>query len=93
MMVFEVANAKGTEMAEVIEVNTAHGPRFLGEKEVEEVTGGAIKIRSLQSWRQRGGGPPFYKFGRKVVYREDELQAWMNEQRRASTSDYGQTAA
>lgn len=67
--------------------------RFLSEKEVEVVTSGAIKIRSLQSWRQRGGGPPYYKFGRKVVYREDELFAWINAQRRKSTSDRSQAAA
>jgi len=61
--------------------------RFFAEKEVEIVTSGAIKMRCLQSWRQRGGGPPYYKFGRKVVYREDELFAWIDAQRRESTSD------
>lgn len=61
--------------------------RFLSEEEVERVTNHAIKKRSLQSWRQRGGGPPFFKFGRKVAYREDELFEWIESQRRLSTSE------
>jgi len=77
-------------MAEAIGNEADHCHRFLVEKEVEAVTGGAIRIRSLQSWRQRGGGPPYYKFGRKVVYREDELFAWIDSQRRESTSDRSQ---
>lgn len=41
----------------------------------------------------RGGGPPFYKHVRRVLYRKSEVLAWMqqNAQRVQSTSEYRKT--
>ena len=36
-----------------------------------------------------GGGPEFVKIGRRVLYRRDLLDAWLNEHMRRSTSDRG----
>jgi hypothetical protein len=48
-----------------------------------------LSPRTLESWRLTGEGPPFMKFGRKVVYAVDDLRAWTEERRRRSTSDSG----
>ena len=44
---------------------------------------------TLGRWRIEGYGPPFRKFGRRVVYSRDDLLAWANQQARSSTSDKG----
>lgn len=52
-----------------------------------------LSHRTLQRWRVDGAGPRFYKLGRAVRYRLDDLQAWAEEQARRSTSDSGRQAA
>jgi excisionase family DNA binding protein len=44
------------------------------------------KARTLERWRHTGGGPVFLKVGRRVVYRYDDLEQWLTQQRRAHTS-------
>ncbi len=36
--------------------------------------------------RVTGGGPPYYKVGRKVVYDLEEAMAWISARRQQSTS-------
>ena len=43
------------------------------------------KDRTLERWRHAGGGPPFVKIGRRVVYRLSDLEAWLAQQRREHT--------
>ncbi len=47
---------------------------------------------TLETRRTRGGGPPFVKLGVRVVYRLEDLDGWLEEQRRKSTSDPGKEA-
>ena len=42
---------------------------------------------TLDKLRLTGGGPIYAKFGRRVVYRSQDLLAWFQENRRTSTSD------
>jgi len=35
----------------------------------------------LAQWRHKGVGPAFYKLGRKIVYRGEDLNAWADAQR------------
>ena len=42
---------------------------------------------TLDKLRLTGGGPVYAKFGRRVVYRGEDLLAWFQENRRTSTSD------
>jgi excisionase family DNA binding protein len=42
---------------------------------------------TLGRWRIEGSGPPFRKFGRRVLYERSDLIAWAEAQRRLSTSD------
>jgi len=45
--------------------------------------------QTLNKLRTVGGGPPFYKLGRRVLYSEADLIAWMDQRRKFSTSDVG----
>jgi len=45
---------------------------------------------TLETLRTRGGGPPFVKLGRRVVYRRTDLDEWLAHRTRRSTSDPGQ---
>ncbi len=59
---------------------------LLTEAQVAEMTG--LSKRTLQSWRYRGGGPPFTKLGRAVRYRESELANWLDERTVESTAEH-----
>jgi len=41
---------------------------------------------TLESWRCRGGGPPYVKFQRAVRYRPEDLEAFLEKSLRTSTS-------
>lgn len=45
-----------------------------------------ISVRSLERWRVAGVGPRYIKVGRQVRYDEQDIQAWLDERRRVSTS-------
>jgi hypothetical protein len=59
----------------------------INQKQAAEHLG--VKERTLEDYRLRGGGPPFYKIGARVVYESDELDTWLAARRRTSTSDRG----
>ncbi len=46
-----------------------------------------LKPRTLQAWRNRGGGPPFAKLGSSIRYPLPALNRWVEERVRKSTSD------
>ena len=41
----------------------------------------------LAQWRHKRIGPPFYKLGRKIVYRGADLNAWAEAQRVDTASE------
>jgi predicted DNA-binding transcriptional regulator AlpA len=43
--------------------------------------------KTLDNWRSAGQGPPYYKLGNRVVYDDDEVDAWLAERRRTSTAE------
>jgi excisionase family DNA binding protein len=49
-----------------------------------------LSPKTLETLRTRGGGPPFLKLGRRVVYRKADLDTWLAARVRHSTSDPGQ---
>lgn len=51
----------------------------------EAVTG--LSRATLASLRCRGGGPPFFKLGRRVVYPLDELRRWRDARLVRSTAE------
>ena len=48
---------------------------------------------TLDKLRVTGGGPPFIKFGKRVVYDPDDLDAWSARHKRTSTSESAASAA
>lgn len=44
-----------------------------------------ISTRTLQSWRIKGGGPPFLKIGAAVRYNPDQVDAWLSSRVRTNT--------
>jgi len=52
-----------------------------------------LSYSTLTKMRVNGGGPIFLKLGRVVKYRRADLDTWMTENRRRSTSDNGRVTA
>lgn len=47
----------------------------------------SISQRTLEAARARGTGPHYLKVGRLIRYRRADVIAWLESQRRRSTSD------
>jgi predicted DNA-binding transcriptional regulator AlpA len=62
-------------------------PRYLRTPEAARFLG--LSGRTLEKHRIYGTGPRYSKLGGRVVYRLDDLQAWVELGARASTSDPG----
>ena len=50
-----------------------------------------LKVGTLRRWRWSGDGPPFIKLNGAVRYSEADLQAYIDAQRRVSTSEPSST--
>ena len=61
--------------------------RYLRTPEAARFVG--ISIRTLEKHRIYGTGPRYSKLGGRVVYRVEDLQAWVDRGAKASTSDPG----
>lgn len=46
-----------------------------------------VAKQTLAIWRVRGVGPQYVKAGARVLYAPDDLDAWIDSRKRASTSD------
>jgi predicted DNA-binding transcriptional regulator AlpA len=60
-------------------------PRVLKTREAAEYCGSSAS--TFEKLRLFGGGPRYIKIGRRVVYDPADLDAWMAENRRRTTSD------
>ncbi|WP_422040163.1 helix-turn-helix transcriptional regulator [Roseibium sp.] len=45
-----------------------------------------ISERTLERWRVEGTGPAYLKAGRRVLYRQSDVDTWLNASKRVSTS-------
>ncbi len=52
--------------------------RLLRIEDVEELTG--VPANTLRFWRHKGHGPRSAKLGRRVIYREADVTAWIDAQ-------------
>ena len=52
-----------------------------------------LSARTLNRYRVSGDGPVFHRFGGRVRYRRDDLDAWAAARRRVSTVDDGSALA
>jgi len=60
--------------------------QLLNEHQASEYLG-EIPVKTLQRWRLEGQGPQFCKIGKAVRYRELDLEAYIKDNIRRSTSD------
>lgn len=71
---------------------TARNPAlvFLTSNEAADLL--RLSRRTLERWRLEGNGPRYIKLGvgkrSRVVYREIEIEAWVNSSSYGSTSEY-----
>ncbi len=50
-----------------------------------------LAAKTLEKLRWSGGGPAYFKLGKTVIYERSDLDAWLEANRRTSTSDPGPT--
>lgn len=62
--------------------------RLVTERDASELLG--VSVRTLQKWRLQGNGPRFVKLGHAVRYDVKDLEAYIEDGRRRSTSDSAQ---
>jgi len=60
-------------------------PRYLNNAEAAEFL--RLSPRTLEKQRVIGGGPRFRKFGRRVMYAIEDLEAWANARSFEMTCD------
>ena len=56
----------------------AREPELLTITEAAELL--RAPVATLRYWRHLGTGPRSFRLGRRVLYRRDDLQAWVEEQ-------------
>ncbi len=62
-------------------------PRYLRTPEAARIL--SLSYRTLEKHRCYGTGPRYSKVGGRVVYRLDDLEAWVDRGMKSSTSDPG----
>lgn len=62
-------------------------PIVLSAVQVAERLG--LSSSTLAKMRLSGNGPPYSKLGRRVVYRPEDIDAWIASKQFCSTSEYG----
>ena len=67
--------------------SSASAPRYVDDKTLERETGGVLRRATLQKMRRENRGPATYRFSRRVYYRLDEVLAWIESHRVASSAD------
>ena len=60
------------------EHTAGHPPDLLTISEAAELL--RAPVATLRYWRHLGTGPRSFRLGRRVLYRRDDLQAWVEEQ-------------
>ena len=66
---------------------TTHNPIVLNAGQVAERLG--LSTSTLAKMRLSGDGPAYSKLGRRVVYRPEDIDAWIASKRFRCTSEYG----
>jgi predicted DNA-binding transcriptional regulator AlpA len=69
---------------------TSPPQRYLRTPDAARIVG--LSIRTLEKHRIYGTGPRYSKLGGRVVYKAEDLHAWVESGMKSSTSDPGVTA-
>jgi excisionase family DNA binding protein len=60
-----------------------HEPELLTITEAADLV--RAPVATLRYWRHLGTGPNSFRLGRRVLYRREDLSAWINAQRSKAT--------
>jgi excisionase family DNA binding protein len=63
---------------------TDHQPELLTIAEAAELL--RAPVATLRYWRHLGTGPRSFRLGRRVLYRHEDLRAWIADQLRGTDS-------
>jgi len=58
------------------EPTAGHQPALLTITEVAELL--RAPVATLRYWRHLNAGPPSFRLGRRVLYRREDVRAWIN---------------
>jgi predicted DNA-binding transcriptional regulator AlpA len=58
--------------------------RWLTEVDLYELLERTVSRPTIKDWRYKGVGPPYTKLGGRVVYRSEDVDAWLDKQSRLS---------
>lgn len=76
---------------EATQADPSYWFELIGEREGGAFLG--LTDRTMQAYRQRGGGPKFIRISSRCIrYRRFDLKAYAEERLRSSTSDLGEAA-
>ncbi len=67
------------------EHTAGHHPDLLTITEAAELL--RSPVATLRYWRHLGTGPRSFRLGRRVLYRREDLHAWINAQHRQGSTD------
>lgn len=59
--------------------------RLLKTTQVAELCG--LSARTLEAYRRTGQGPRYVKFGQRTLYAPEDVAAWVESRKRASTKE------
>ena len=71
-------------------VIVSSGDSYWHNLENEDVAAGFLNVtrRTMQSWRQKGGGPKFIRLSARCIrYRRTDLKQWADSHLRGSTAE------
>jgi len=85
-----LVNGVVTVDSKVVVLTTRFGrieqmPKYLTTAEVAEAL--RAPVETVRYWRHVGKGPKSFKAGRRVLYREDDVLAWIESQMDAAGPD------
>ncbi len=52
-----------------------------------------LSVKTAETWAHRGKGPKCFRIGRRVAYHRDDINAWLEAQRRKADARFGKKAA
>ncbi len=69
---------------------TVEASQLLTDKQAAKEYG--FSPRTFQGWRYSGGGPPFVRISARCIrYRRCDIDSWIKDRIRTSTSDTGRS--
>ena len=89
MVGYQCAMAKQPKTINPPPITTTTTPDLLTPSTVAGKLG--VRTRTLEFWRQHGGGPPYVRLGDgprgRVRYPSDSLAVWIDQRRQSSTAE------